>query len=287
MEKTYSIIIHGGATEMDDGTGWRVAIEKCLKLGEKMSLDNCTAREIVVALVTFLEDFETFNAGKGSALNQNKEHELEATIVENNKYGSVSRVTQVKNPIQLANCIMNEYGMKHISGEQTTELAIKYQLPIVDNNYYTTEYRKEEWKKKHMDPENFNGSTGTVGVVVRDSSGNICAGTSTGGLCYKEPGRIGDTCNICASTYANNEIGGLSTTGKGEIFVQYAVAANIVALHKYGNISFRKAAKTIIKSLPKAAGAVIGIDNVGKPFMFKRKRFVVAGYLYHGEIRIY
>ena len=57
-----------------------------------------------------------------------------------------------------------------------------------------------------------------------DSNGNIVAGTSTGGLTGKMPGRIGDTPIVGAGTYADNYMGGLSATGTGkfnfEVFYQ-------------------------------------------------------------------
>ncbi|KAF2139382.1 uncharacterized protein K452DRAFT_289932 [Aplosporella prunicola CBS 121167] len=43
---------------------------------------------------------------------------------------------------------------------------------------------------------------GTVGAVVLDSSGTICAATSTGGLTNKLPGRIGDTPTLGAGFWA-------------------------------------------------------------------------------------
>ena len=43
---------------------------------------------------------------------------------------------------------------------------------------------------------------GTVGVVALDAYGNIAAGTSTGGMTNKKPGRIGDSPIIGAGTWA-------------------------------------------------------------------------------------
>ncbi len=40
---------------------------------------------------------------------------------------------------------------------------------------------------------------GTVGAVVMDASGDIAAGTSTGGLMGKMPGRVGDTPGVSQS----------------------------------------------------------------------------------------
>lgn len=57
-----------------------------------------------------------------------------------------------------------------------------------------------------IDETSWNGSEylpqGTVGAVVLDSSGTICAATSTGGLTNKLPGRIGDTPTLGAGFWA-------------------------------------------------------------------------------------
>ena len=74
---------------------------------------------------------------------------------------------------------------------------------------------------------------GTVGCAVLDKYGNLAAGTSTGGLFNKDRGRIGDTAVINISTYANNQIGGLSLTGKGEYILKHAIAYDIIARMKY------------------------------------------------------
>ena len=57
---------------------------------------------------------------------------------------------------------------------------------------------------------------GTVGVVALDRQGNVAAGTSTGGLQGKMPGRVGDSPLIGAGTYASNQSCAVSGTGVGE-----------------------------------------------------------------------
>lgn len=55
---------------------------------------------------------------------------------------------------------------------------------------------------------------GTVGAVALDKNGHIAAATSTGGMNGKMVGRIGDTPQIGCGTYADDFVGGVSTTGK-------------------------------------------------------------------------
>ena len=74
---------------------------------------------------------------------------------------------------------------------------------------------------------------GTVGVVALDRQGNVAAGTSTGGLQGKMPGRVGDSPIIGAGTYASNQSCAVSGTGVGEFFIRYTVAREICALVQY------------------------------------------------------
>jgi len=55
-----------------------------------------------------------------------------------------------------------------------------------------------------------------MGAVALDRAGNIAAGTSTGGLQAKMPGRVGDSPIIGAGTYASNQSCAVSATGSGE-----------------------------------------------------------------------
>ena len=54
-----------------------------------------------------------------------------------------------------------------------------------------------------------------VGAVAIDIHGNIAAATSTGGIPAKMAGRVGDSPLIGCGAFADNFVGGVSTTGHG------------------------------------------------------------------------
>ncbi len=56
----------------------------------------------------------------------------------------------------------------------------------------------------------------TVGAVALDTTGNLAAGTSTGGTLAKTPGRVGDSSLIGCGCYADNASAAVSLTGWGE-----------------------------------------------------------------------
>src|SRR6185436_2608123 len=57
---------------------------------------------------------------------------------------------------------------------------------------------------------------GTVHVGVLDPEGNVSDVTSTSGLFFKLPGRVGDSPIIGAGLYVDNEVGSCGSTGRGE-----------------------------------------------------------------------
>ena len=88
---------------------------------------------------------------------------------------------------------------------------------------------------------------GTVGAVALDAQGNLAAGTSTGGRITKRPGRVGDSPIIGASTYANNDIVAVSTTGLGEKHMVLLTSKEIASLMKYKGLSVQEAADNALK----------------------------------------
>ncbi len=58
--------------------------------------------------------------------------------------------------------------------------------------------------------------TGTIHCSGMDANGNLSCTTTTSGLAFKIPGRVGDSPIIGAGLYCDNEIGSCGSTGRGE-----------------------------------------------------------------------
>jgi beta-aspartyl-peptidase (threonine type) len=87
-----------------------------------------------------------------------------------------------------------------LSGAGASEFAREQGLEIVSPDYFFT---KNRWNSLQ---EILKAEVhGTVGCCALDKSGNLAAGTSTGGMANKRYNRIGDTPIIGAGTYASNK----------------------------------------------------------------------------------
>lgn len=108
---------------------------------------------------------------------------------------------------------------------------------------------------------------GTVGAVAIDANGNIAVATSTGGITGKLPGRVGDTPLVGAGTYADNRVGGVSTTGHGETIMKYCLAHDILKridfLGENAQVATENACKEMTEKLTGTAGAIT-IDSHGQ-----------------------
>ena len=57
---------------------------------------------------------------------------------------------------------------------------------------------------------------GTINCDGIDAAGEICGVTTTSGLAWKIPGRVGDSPILGAGLYVDNEVGAAGSTGRGE-----------------------------------------------------------------------
>ena len=64
-----------------------------------------------------------------------------------------------------------------------------------------------------IDPEHLWGTINCDGI---NAKGEICGVTTTSGLAWKIPGRVGDSPIIGAGLYVDNEVGAAGSTGRGE-----------------------------------------------------------------------
>lgn len=271
----YSIVIHGGSSAFTNRefeelekhypgikNEYFKMLDLIIETGSKMLAAGDEAEYVVCQCISMFENCELFNAGKGSARTKSGQYSHDAAIMngQNKHYGSLTNSKCVKNPILAADAIMNVYGHKFLTADDELDGLVKeYDFEQVDNGYFRS------LKKEHIDSV-IKGDCkySTVGCVVMDTYGNICAGTSTGGLRNKEDGRVGDSCCIGCGTYADNLYGGISCTGTGEYFIRDVVAYDIIAQMKYSNCSMIEAMEWKFGELEPKAGGIIGIDQDGQ-----------------------
>ena len=76
--------------------------------------------------------------------------------------------------------------------------------------------------------------TGTINCLALNAKGEISGVTTTSGLAWKIPGRVGDSPIIGAGLYVDQEVGGAGSTGRGEENIRIAGAHTVVENMRHG-----------------------------------------------------
>jgi len=288
----WSVVAHGGAgvierAEMDAETeaAYRAAMQAAVEAAGFILEDGGSAMDAVEAAIRLLEDDPKFNAGRGAVFTSEGHHELDASIMRGSdrQAGAAAGVQTVRHPITLARAVLEESPHVMLAGEGADVFAAEQGLEQVENIYFFTERRwaslarrldrlglpvpprpegapePEPMREGALDLMEREHRFGTVGVVARDTSGEVVAGTSTGGTTAKRWGRVGDSPIIGAGTYADARCG-VSATGTGEYFIRLSVAARICALAELGeDIDGQAAADQVIQDELTAMGGDGGV----------------------------
>ena len=77
-------------------------------------------------------------------------------------------------------------------------------------------------------------TTGTIHVSALNTRGEMSGATTTSGMAFKIPGRLGDSPIIGAGCYTDQEIGSAGATGNGEENIKVAGAHTIVEMMRRG-----------------------------------------------------
>ena len=76
--------------------------------------------------------------------------------------------------------------------------------------------------------------TGTINLLALNAKGEISGVTTTSGLAWKIPGRVGDSPIIGAGLYVDQDVGAAGSTGRGEENIRIAGAHTIVEMMRQG-----------------------------------------------------
>lgn len=278
-----AIVVHGGAGPDSEYIkknfeAYQKGLQEAVNTGYSVLEEGGSALDAVEAAVNYLEDNPLFNAGRGSALNENAEVEMDASIMngEDMRCGAVAIVRHVKNPVTLARAVMEKTKHIYIGDMGATDFARQIHIEMRPDSYFVTEHNYELFeasaKEEGRDPKEAAETQlrrkehGTVGAVALDRNGNVAAATSTGGLENKKASRIGDSSIIGIGAYANNKTCAVSSTGDGEVLIQNITAFHISSLVEYKGLSLQDACRYLIQEKEKPEKGdmgVIAIDPQG------------------------
>ncbi|MGC9341618.1 MAG: isoaspartyl peptidase/L-asparaginase family protein, partial [Bacteroidales bacterium] len=206
-EIEYALVIHGGAGYMtperlseEKQEEYLKILSKVTQLGLNILENGGSSTDAVEAVIRIMEDSPLFNAGRGAVFTHHGTNELDASIMNgvDLNAGAVAGVKTIKHPISAARKVMEKSEHVLLAGEGAEDFAAGEGVEIVDPSYFFTMERFNELINV-LEREGINTDSlkkeklGTVGCVALDKSGNICAGTSTGGRTNKKYGRIGDS----------------------------------------------------------------------------------------------
>lgn len=225
--------------------------------------------DAVIAAVTVVEDDPKDNSvGYGGLPNEEGEVELDASVMHGptGRAGSVAGVRRIKNVARLAKTVMEKTNHVMIVGDGARRFAVAEGFE--EMNLLTEESRlawlawkasssfnwrpgidSPEWKE-HIaalldTPEKrallpwiesviAHPPTGTIPCMAVNEKGEISATTTTSGLAWKIPGRVGDSPIIGAGCCVDNEVGAAGSTGKGEENIKISGGHTIIEMMRQG-----------------------------------------------------
>ena len=263
-----AILVHGGAGAIFPDDRAHACARGCLeaaRAGHRILLAGGTALDAAEAACVVLEDDPAFNAGTGSCLNADGEVEMDACLMDGASLaaGAVAAIRGVRNPIQVARLVMDRSGHVLLAGEGAARFARSQGVPPWPPSLLVTERALERWRKEHRHgPSN---KPGTVGAVAIDARGHVAAATSTGGISFKLPGRVGDSPLPGAGTYADDGAGAVSATGQGEAIIRVVLARHVCDRLAAGETA-QAAAQSGLRELARVGGegGLIVVDRSGR-----------------------
>jgi beta-aspartyl-peptidase (threonine type) len=293
-----TLIVHGGAWKIAEDThedhikGTRAAAQA----GWDTLSQGGSALDAVETAIRVMEDDPTFDAGIGSVLNRVGEIELDAIIMDGKTLalGAVAAVRGITNPVQLARIIMEDTDHSLLVGDGARRFAELKGVRLCAQAELTVPREVERYRQLqrqdhvHSYDEFTPDPMDTVGSVAIDAEGNIAAGTSTGGVHFKMPGRVGDSPLVGSGAYADNLTGGASSTGHGESIMRVVLAKTATDAIGHG-MSAQEAADYAVKYMYDRVGGyggLIVIDHQGRlAFSYNTPHMAVAWVDETGTVR--
>ena len=234
----------------------------------EMIVDGADPLDAVVAGVNIVEaDPDDYTVGYGGLPNELGVVQLDAAVMHGptHQAGAVACIEGIKLPSQVAKLVMQRTDHVLLVGRGATEFAKAHGYQ--EENLLTDKARKVwlRWKETLSDRDDWiapepvedtsdelgldaddpsfdalaeriirQRPTGTIHCSAINAKGEMSCVTTTSGLAFKIPGRVGDSPIIGAGLYVDNEVGSCGSTGRGEANLQNQSCSIAVELMRSG-----------------------------------------------------
>lgn len=173
-------------------------------------------------------DPEDASVGYGGLPNEHGVVQLDASCMHgpSRRAGAVGALEGIKTPSEVARLVLKYTDHIMLVGKGAKQFALSYGFKEEDLMTPASRDRwlrwranrgsEDDWLDVPEDGPSMVRPTGTINLNVVNAAGDLSSITTTSGLAWKIPGRVGDSPIIGAGQYTDNEIGAAGSTGRGE-----------------------------------------------------------------------
>lgn len=186
------------------------------------------------------------SVGYGGLPNEEGVVQLDASCMHGptRRAGAVASLEGIKTPSVVAKYVLLYTDHILLMGEGAKRFALSY--GFTEENLLTAESRQrwlqwranrspnDDWLDVPEDEAMVRRPTGTINLNVVNTRGDISSVTTTSGLAWKIPGRVGDSPLIGAGQYTDNDVGAAGSTGRGEANIKVCGAFLTVEFMRRG-----------------------------------------------------
>jgi N4-(beta-N-acetylglucosaminyl)-L-asparaginase len=247
--------------------------------GVKVAYDRIVAGtdtlDAIIAGVNIQElDPNDTSVGLGGLPNEEGVVQLDASCMHGptRRAGAVACLEDIATPSLVAKAVMEHTDHILLVGPDAKRFAVKMGFTT---QTLLTESSRQAWLRwrarlnagdawlDRQDDAEVRFHTGTINMNAVNAAGDISSVTTTSGMSWKIPGRVGDSPIIGAGQYCDNTVGAAGSTGRGE--------ANIKVCGAFLAVEFMRQGKSPEEALLQVCQRVIAmtesrlLDERGRP----------------------